>query len=295
MHDGEVIMVELRGIDGSRTDLAPSPPRRAPEWRLFNPYVRVAGLLIVDEDGVETEVSECGVVYERPHVLDTRNTVRDGLILERGEAFKKIPWYRIQRVTARGPDAMTVSLRDGTSLDPVKLASGTLTGTDGFGLEFQLSLGCVRTITPRLDTIQAARTIPAIASRNAVTPPPAIHRGPGHPLGRKLGLRVTDAKGTVTELLVFGVDYMPFSQSSLDNAVRDYLIIDRGRGCLMIRWDQMERMGVPSHDSTTIVLLDGRVIGPVKLRWGSLVGTNARGRQFVFGWEYARAITVFLR
>ncbi len=163
----------IRRLLNRQKDEPQPPPLPGPP----GPRVPIVGAMITDSTGTKTKLPEYGVVYNSYAEKILGTAVRDYLIIEQGSAIQKIPWNLIERVDVRNQDAAKITLRDGKSLDPVKLRSGCFVGTDELGFAFILDLTNLRSINllrdktiPEREALM--REIPILAER---TPPNASY------------------------------------------------------------------------------------------------------------------------
>ncbi len=116
-------------------------------------------------------------------------------------------------------------------------------------------------------------------------PPPEVYA----PI---VGTLITDSTNTKTKLIDFGIVYNPYSKSILANAVKDYLIIERGNATQNIPWNLISFVTLKSKDDATIALRDGKLLDPVKLRSGNFVGTDELGLAYSLEFANLRAINL---
>jgi len=118
--------------------IPPLPPPVPPIPPHQNTKTRIQ---IKDSSGNITILSEYGVVYNLYAEKKLVNSIRNHLIIEKGNATQEIPWDQIDRIDVRNMVAAKIMLLQNKSLEPVKLRTGSLVGIDesGFSLVFNLA------------------------------------------------------------------------------------------------------------------------------------------------------------
>jgi len=95
---------------------------------------------------------------------------------------------------------------------------------------------------------------------------------------------ITDKKGVATKLVEYGIVYRPFARNELHNAIREYVIIERGddrNDIEKIPWDTIQRIEITDKETFTITLNDGNKIKHGVLRGGNVVGKTEEGNKIV--------------
>lgn len=106
----------------------------------------VGGVIVVDSSGTRTRLLKYGIVY-RPFAANTlANAFLEGIVIERGKASQTVPWDLLKEVTVSGPDAADIRLRDGRTMQGVKLRRGSVVGTDEFDMPLSLSIKDLHTL-----------------------------------------------------------------------------------------------------------------------------------------------------
>lgn len=139
----------------------PPPPPPKPPPPLQPPGPKTTVLQIKDSSGNETILSEYGIVYNLYAEKKLINSIRDYVIIEKGNATQEIPWDQIDRIDVRNMVAAKIMLLQNKSLDPVKLRSGSLVGNDESGFPIILNLADINSIvTLRGKSIPPEPTLP---------------------------------------------------------------------------------------------------------------------------------------
>ena len=106
----------------------------------------LAGLKIIDSSGYEFKLVEFGIVYNLFAEKVLANSIRNYLIVEKGNAVQEIPWTQIEKLEIKTLEDAKIKLIDSKILVPTKLQSGRLVGKDDFGFAVVLDLVNIRTI-----------------------------------------------------------------------------------------------------------------------------------------------------
>jgi len=91
---------------------------------------------------------------------------------------------------------------------------------------------------------------------------------------------VTDIKGEITELTKYGIVYRPFASNNIGNAFLDGIIVKKGEGGEMFKWENVVSVTIIDMKHATIEFIGGNLIENVELQQGTLVGTTLRGGNF---------------
>lgn len=91
---------------------------------------------------------------------------------------------------------------------------------------------------------------------------------------------VTDIKGEITELTKYGIVYRPFASNNIGNAFLDGIIVKKGEGGEIFKWENVVSVTIVDMKHATIEFTDGNLIENVELQQGTLVGTTPRGGNF---------------
>jgi formylglycine-generating enzyme required for sulfatase activity len=135
------------------------------------PYIPVIGLQVTDSTGTITKINEFGIIYNLFASKTLSNAQKEGLILERGNAIQTISWYQIDNVVVYEKGKARITLLSNKVLDPVKLRTGNLLGTDETGFPITLGLTDLKEIIVVRDNsvseIEALiRDIPLLAKKS---------------------------------------------------------------------------------------------------------------------------------
>jgi hypothetical protein len=106
-----------------------------------------------------------------------------------------------------------------------------------------------------------------------------------------IGILIKDSTDTETKLTEFGIVYNPYAKNTLDNAVKDSLIVERGKAGQNILWNLIEYVVVQGKDTSSIRLRGGKSLDNIKLRAGTLVGKDDLGFDFALQFNDWRTIT----
>lgn len=132
-------------------------PQLSPEPRSETAGI-IAGLQIKDSSGEEMIFTEFGVVYNLYAEKVLANSIRNHLIIEKGNAVQEIPWTQIERVDIRTLETVKITLRHSQALESVKLRAGRLVGKDESGFIVVLDLPDILSITPLHEKVKPGET-----------------------------------------------------------------------------------------------------------------------------------------
>lgn len=103
-------------------------------------------LLVSDTQGVQTPLSEYGIIYRPFSANSLRYALREGIIVERGEGGETFRWDTIKKVERLDTSQATITLTNGKTIDGVRLRGGTFVGETEDGGTLVLSLSAIKTI-----------------------------------------------------------------------------------------------------------------------------------------------------
>lgn len=119
-------------------------------------YIPVSGVIIKDETGSETVLTEFGIRSDSgAPSLEASN--RDDIYITLGQGSKAIKWGQIDYVEIRGRDDATIKLSDGNSIDHVKLAQTRIVGKNREDFAFSFDFSKQLTIKTLRDPIPTGR------------------------------------------------------------------------------------------------------------------------------------------
>lgn len=139
--------------------------QQLPDESVREPYAPIIGLLLRDLRGSETMLNEFGIIFSTSSRVE-----KSCLVIERGSGSRAMYWDQIKSVIVQGEDGSSIMLRDGRSLNHIKLRPGHLVGTDEEGFHYDFKLEELRAIEPLRDTTipereALIRDIPILARR----------------------------------------------------------------------------------------------------------------------------------
>ena len=105
------------------------------------------------------------------------------------------------------------------------------------------------------------------------------------------GLKIQDSAGEETILFEFGIIYNPYGSPTLENSWKGSIIIEKGSGSQNIPWTEISKISIQDINKGFLTLLNGKILGPVKLRAGSLVGIDEN--QFVLKLELSKIQEIY--
>ena len=102
------------------------------------------------------------------------------------------------------------------------------------------------------------------------------------------------AESGQTLLTEYGIYYRPtfYSSATLGGAAREGFILEKGSATQTVPWSSIRQIDLHDKDAATVELQDGRSIGPVKPRSGTVVGTDEFGFDFTLDLSQVETISL---